>query len=637
MRHDEYSSDLGIMEELREGLGETGAMILVGGFWFAVAVAAVIALCIWVSHLGRDSDPILLPRRRVRMPVWRILHEWRLRVPWMVYWPFFGRLYAGTHALILASSGGGKGVTVLLPALAHHVIHWCRGRALRHLTILDPKAELLAWLVPLLNLRGWGYYVYSMLPEHPTSSAVNVVADLAKARSASLALWPPADGTEGHFHRKTRELFLPACEYTGYAGLWQVRELTRDVEVLEAAAETHPALRRAYTQIEPKERSHVLSTLSGALSTLDDPVVRRVFAPDADTEQPDYGSRERPCASVVCMDPDQGAELAPLVEVLLATLYGRMLAAGKPAAGRKSGPGSYSYLDEAASILRLPKLVSWLAVGRGYRTYTAVCAQDLSQIIGKLGRPDAMSAANNARIKLFGQSEDPETMSYAEQISGKVRAPKEPDAPAAERWKNTVPRSRLMGEHLQDFDYGTFFARSQTVRRPREVATMPHPDGYWPTLLRRLEAKRWSYRPRGVPRSQREELLKRLVVGDPELEASEWTDPRIRRAAAKAVREGWRDKLLVSAGTAGEANAQSPPAPSEPEPTVPTFDRRSIPNLRPMQKVCTYCGHSNPATAEMCEMGCDAPLAVEATRAGSAASSSSVPASSPSAEILPPS
>lgn len=157
---------------------------------------------------------------------------------------------------------------------------------------------------------------------------------------------------------------------------------------------------------------------------------------------------------------------------------------------------------------------------RGYRTYTAVCAQDLSQIIGKLTKADAMSSASNARIKLFGQSEDPETMSYAEQVSGKVRVPKEPDAPAAERWKNTVRRPRLLDEHLQDLDYGTFFARSQTVRRLREVVTMPHPDTYGTSLLRRLGAKPWTYRPRGVPRKQQEKVLKRLVVG--ELRPSKW-------------------------------------------------------------------------------------------------------------------
>ncbi len=265
-----------------------------------------------------------------------------------------------------------------------------------------------------------------------------------------------------------------------------------------------------------------------------------------------------------------------------------MLAAGKPAAGPRRGPGAYSYLDEATSMIRLPKLVGWLGIGRGNRTHTAVCGQDLSQIIGKLGKPDAMSSANNTHIKLFGQSEDPETTRYAEQVSGKVRVPKEPDAPASERWKNTDRRSRLLGEHLQDMDYGTFFARSQTVRRPREVVSMPHPNGYWPALLRRLGAKPWAYRPRGVPRPQREEVLRRLVVGDAELEASEWVDPKIRRAAAQMVREGWRERLLAPAGaptgTLSGAATQDPPrhrASPRRAPSAPDLSRSSPPKSEP--------------------------------------------------------
>lgn len=80
---------------------------------------------------------------------------------------------------------------------------------------------------------------------------------------------------------------------------------------------------------------------------------------------------------------------------------------------------------------------------------------------------------------------------------------------------------------------------------------MPHPDTYWPSLLRRLGAKPWTYRPRGVPRKQQEKVLKRLVVG--ELRPSKWVDPKIRRAATKAIREGWRERLLAPAGAPNEA------------------------------------------------------------------------------------
>ena len=129
-----------------------------------------------------------------------------------------------------------------------------------------------------------------------------------------------------------------------------VYELLRDVEVLEAACQHNAGLRRAYTSIAEKERSSILSTAIGPLSLLDDPNVSRVFSPDADTEQPDYSSRETPCAAHICVDWEDGRELAPLTSALQEVIFSLAQSAGKKAAGeRRRGPGTYSYLDEATS------------------------------------------------------------------------------------------------------------------------------------------------------------------------------------------------------------------------------------------------------------------------------------------------
>ena len=254
-----------------------------------VPVLAALALIFLVisarNSPRRDPDRRLVSTRRVLMPVFATRHAKRIRVPFLIYWPFFGKLYAGVHALICATSGLGKGAALLMWALAYHVIHWSKGIRLRHLILLDPKAELLEILHPLFNKFKWRYAVYTFLAEHPVSAAINVVATPALARTTALALYSHADGTEGHFNTKARQLFLAACEVTGYRGLWEVYALLRDAEVLEAVAKRNPGLRRAYAQIHERERSAILSTVTGPLSLLEDPLVARVFRPDEKTKQ----------------------------------------------------------------------------------------------------------------------------------------------------------------------------------------------------------------------------------------------------------------------------------------------------------------------------------------------------------------
>jgi hypothetical protein len=530
----------------------------------AVVIVVVLGLVVLAvtARFGSGGDPHrrLLKPKKVRRLASKILRNRRLRLPFLVYWPFFGRLVAGVHALILATSGFGKGAAVLLPALAYHVIHWGRGRALRHLIVLDPKSEILEALVRLMNRFGWRYYVYSTLAEHPVSSALNVVSSPARARKVAGALWPSGKGAEDHWNQKARQLFLAACEYLGYSGLWAVYELLRDAEELERAAKRDTGLRRAYLQVQDRERSSILSTATGPLSLLEDPLVRRVFDPDEKTGQPDLRDRKVPCAVFVAVDFEQAEELRNLLTALLEVLYGMALTAGKPTAKdtkRGRGPGVYAYLDEATSFLRIPALMGWLAVGRGSRTYTAVCSQDLSQVMDALGRDKAMSSANNAHIKIFGQTEDPPTMKYAAQVSGPASVRYEPPRPTPSVWSNgqddraprrveTLRRRLVQEDELQDFSWGEFFVRSLGSR---EVVLMPDREEYWETLHKRTGAKPWSYRPRGVPKEQRVDLAKRLVA-DPGDEAA-WTDPwtpkRVGQVARDVLAKGRRVKTGAGA------------------------------------------------------------------------------------------
>lgn len=561
-----------------------------------LAMAAVFALG-WAyiaskNSPRRDPDRRLVPSWTLHFPVLATRMAKRIRLPFMIYWPFFGRLYAGVHALICATSGMGKGAGLLMWALAYHAIHWSKGLRLRHLILLDPKAELLEVLHPLLNKIGWRYMTYTFLAEHPVSAAINLVATPAMARTTALALYPNAVGAEGHFNQKARQLFSAACKATGYKGLWEVYELLRDVEVLEAAARQNADLRRAYSQIQEKERSSILSTVTGPLSLLEDPLVARVFSPDEDTEQVNFASHNFPYAAIICIDFEQGEELLPLVSALADVIYSRALAAGKRAAGKKRGRGVYAYLDEATSFLRIPRLMSLLAVGRGYRTYTAVVSQDISQLEDALGKAKARSASNNAHIKVFGQSDEEETCRYAATVSGKTRIRYEPPRPEPSMWSGrddraprrieTIRRERLLDDHFQDFAWAEFFVRSRSLRRTREVVKMPDFEQYSRKLLPR-EPEYWGIAHFGVPEDQIEGLIGRLANGEEELWQSLWVSGELKRFVA----EGGGQEHVAAGPTA----ALSPPK----SPEVQTQDRNGQD-----QSICPFCSSPNSAEAWEC-------------------------------------
>lgn len=589
-----------------------------------LAALALIGLVVSAANSPRrDPDRRLVPSRTVRFPVLATRRAKRIRLPFMVYWPFFGRLYAGVHALICATSGMGKGAALLMWALAYHIIHWSRGAWLRHLILLDPKAELLEVLHPLLNKLGWRYMVYTFLSEHPVSAAINVVATPVMARTTALALYANSLGTEGHFAQKSRQLFLAACKATGYKGLWEVYELLRDAEVLEAAAKQNPDLRRAYSQIQERERSSILSTVTGPLSLLEDPLVARVFSPDESTEQVDFASREAPYAAVICIDVEQGEELLPLVSALADVTYSKALSAGKRAAGRKRGRGVYCYLDEATSFLRIPKLMSYLAVGRGYRTYTAVVSQDISQLEDALGKAKARSSANNAHIKVIGQSDDEQTCRYASAMSGRTRIRYEPPRPEPSFWGGkddraprrieTIPRERLLPHHFQDLLWGEFLVRSRSLGRLREVVRMPDFERY----ARRIVPRDPEYQGIahfGVPKGRLTELVGRLAAGEEGLWESVWVSGGLKRLVAEGMRTGEEASSPAALPGPETVGHGSPQGGTE-------LGDRSVPNPRPVaedsfgseqpagsgdldgRRGCPFCSAVNSAGARECR-GC---------------------------------
>lgn len=532
------------------GSGVTGFFSGGGIVPYIVAGALLVGLLVvggrsaYKNSPRRDPDRVLVGRSVARWMVRRTLHRRRVRVPFLVPWPFFGRLVYGVHVLIVATTGYGKSVLIKW-ALAYHLRHWSAGRHTRHLVLYDPKGEFFETFRGLYAAFGWRYYVYTMLPEHPASASINVVATPAMARVAAGAMWSEQAGVEGHFAGKARQVFLAAVDATGYRGLVAAWELLRDPERLEAACYHHAGLARAYSSIRGEnERSGIMSTVARALSLLDDPDVSRVFEPDGQTEQPDFSSWQTPCSAHVCADWQTGQELAPLTSALQEVLYFLALSAGKKAAGDARGPGTYCYLDEATSGgLRARKVMSYLAAGRGDRTYTAVVAQDVPQVEGRLGRSDARSTMSNAPIKIFGQSDDPDTQEYAANMSGMTRIRWEPprampgpfsggQQPQPRRIE-TIRRTNMLADHFGELGWGEFFCRSRTPGRARVIVRMPDIE---PHLGRLIPEHGRGWDMHGVSNAQVVALAERLLAGDVEARTNPHVPAWLHRAVQKHAR-----------------------------------------------------------------------------------------------------
>lgn len=558
----EPASGVERVDDIVQGVGDTrdallaspAGIVLISGL---VLLVVTVTLSVMVRNSPRrDRDRILTARRTIsgEKMVRRTLHPRRIRIPFLTPWPFFGALVYGVHVLIIATTGYGKSAGLMMWALAYHARHWSAGKRIRHLLVYDPKAEFFRVLQALYDFFGWRYYVYSMLPEHPASAALNIVATPAMVRTSAGAMWPATEGTEGHFDGKSRQLFAESCDVTEYRGLAAAWALLRDPDRLNAACEHHEGLRRAYTSIPEKERSHIMSTVERPLSLLSDPVVARVFSPDPDTEQPDFSSWDIPCSAHICIDWQEGAELAPLASALQEVLYSAALDAGKEAAGDARGPGTYAYLDEAFSGgLRPRKVASYLAAGRGSRVYTALVAQDRPQLDNLLGLAAAKSTAANSHVKIMGQTDDPDTQEYGARISGMSRISwRPPRASTDEPPKiESIRRTNMLPEHYGELGWAEFFVRSRTPGRSREIIRMPDFGEHAHQLIPPDDGG-WAMH--GVPLTRLQALGRRLLEGDPEA----WDHPWVPEWMRDEAREIMADQdhparaVLYASGDTGD-------------------------------------------------------------------------------------
>jgi hypothetical protein len=302
----------------------------------------------------------------------------------------------------VAMTGAGKNATIFDPTCWNVLRHRKEGAV-----VMDVKGDLLRRFAPRVGAAQW---IFTFLEDHPSSSAINLIATPRMAASTAAALYPVRHVKVPAFNMGARDLFEALAEAVGYArsNIVELFHCLRDPERMEALAETNDRVRQAISGENRKFVSDVITSARLPLAALSRPEVARVFAPEPHAPQPHFRRKE---IAWVCI-PQDSEDVALLAGAIVHNLYNRAV---------KSRRGTYFLVDEAGSTITIENLDRYLQVGRGLGAYFFLVLQDISQLQSKIGEAKTRSVLGNAGVQFWGKSGDPETARYASELSGVVR------------------------------------------------------------------------------------------------------------------------------------------------------------------------------------------------------------------------
>ncbi len=299
------------------------------------------------------------------------------------------------HLLVVAPSGRGKGVSVIVPTL----LGW-RGSVV----VYDMKQE------NFLLTSGWRRRFSRLLRFDPTSASsarfnplmeIDTASDVAQTQNLCELLTNPGglDQEHDHWRATARQLLVGAVLHVLYAerdkSLYGVYRFLNDPEsdiwtTLNRMLTTHHLRGRPHPQVEEaarnmlnkesRELSSVVSTASAYLSLYQDPLVARNTSA-SDFRLADLTGGDLPCSLYLCVSPESAARLRPLMRLMLEMIGNRLT--------RTLDANKFRLLflmDEFPSLGRLPFFESQLAFFRQYGLRCMIVAQSFSQLFRQYGR-----------------------------------------------------------------------------------------------------------------------------------------------------------------------------------------------------------------------------------------------------------
>lgn len=314
------------------------------------------------------------------------------------------------HILMIAPTNSGKTVGMTLPA----ALTWPKS-----MIVLDIKSEV--WRLSARQRSMIGQ-VYKFAPASTSTHRFNPLTSIRRGvhevRDAQLladVLIDP-DGSQrsrSHWELRAGELLTALCLWTLYAEeektLRRVAELLSDPDrpagvLLEdmsragiASERPHPVvagIARQLLDMADTERSGVVSTALGRLSTFRDPILAAATA-TSDFSVEDLARPSSPATLYICAPPEDLGRLRPVLRLMLNMTFKRLT---EIAAGEKTPQPLLLLLDEFPQLGRLDFLEDALAFIRAYGIRACLIAQSLTQIARIYG--ENSSIVDNCSIRI---------------------------------------------------------------------------------------------------------------------------------------------------------------------------------------------------------------------------------------------
>jgi hypothetical protein len=378
-------------------------------------------------------------------------------------WHVVGKDYFVPHLSAYASTGIGKNEHLLNPAAWNIIAHRPES-----VVVNDVKGDMVEEFLDHAP-EGVSQWVFSFMEDHAfieereAYSAINLIETPKMAATTAAAIYPVEGVKVPIFNQGARDLFEALARALGYSesNLVELYRTLKDRSRLEELAERDDGVRAAIGGANEKFAGDIITSARLPLSALEREEVARVFAPDPDSKQPDFCSKQ---IVYVCIPQDSQS-----IALLAGAIHDNL--ANRATASRR---GTYFLLDEAGSCITLENLAKYLGIGRGLGAYFFLVFQDMAQLEDRIGRARAHSALGNARVQFFGQTGELATAEYLSKLSGTVRVGRRHyrDEPslfrriaemfgAAPFEYREEERPRVKPEHLVECPAGVFYVHAR--------------------------------------------------------------------------------------------------------------------------------------------------------------------------------
>lgn len=388
------------------------------------------------------------------------------------------RFNEAAHVSIIGPTRAGKGVNTVVPtcltfkgsliATDIKCELWNRTAHARsefsHVLYLNPLDRKSAHYNPLLEIR----------------RAINGGNPVADASLIAATIMTPDEASHErmtHWDRTGRDLLTAVILYTVYHEEKPTLEIVSDLfsdpsgtnlkshlETIREAKEVEDpgvtkAIRKgamAMLSREPKEFSHIQSTINGFLGLWSDPIVTEITS-SSDFTIEDFVTAEKPLSLYLCIPPTLLQRVRPLFKLIVDQICGRLT---ETITSVKERRRVLFMLDEFPNLGRLEAFEERIPYMAGYNLCSCMISQDLKQLKKVYGNNHALLA--NSKATLFFATSDPDSQKEISNIVGKSTVVRKRETVSGKRTSFFLNNSSRTNDEI-----------GRPLLTPDEVRTLP--------------------------------------------------------------------------------------------------------------------------------------------------------------------